>query len=350
MDKKIIVFNVFLASFFSFVLQFCLAPISVYKLYTRTACLLITPYGGKGWPYSQLVSPAGYVGFKTPLKDLWVENMVSLIMKSNYRNATCHADLPWNISGEQDGINGIWEDSPRVQDQASVAIMEYLGPGFSEWKGDAALALTRPLLRTKLTYYGFVKRADRTATAKRLFGDDRVVHLKARHLKYGVSGPESTILHCQNIPNIPSYLRTLHVRLVCNAYPTDRRRRYEDSSVHPLSSPANPHPCYLCDVGTDSTEHFLSGSCATSLEALRQIRYHQHFPVPPDTLKPINIKATPWFFLEYPPYHSKDFNYLVFVLCLCSAILRTRDVIRTGILISDPPTHIATQILLRRSL
>ena len=68
-------------------------------------------------------------------------------------------------------------------------------------------------------------------------------------------------LHGLNItPGIPAHIRDSQRTLIFNAQNTDHRRR-KAMHVPPRGPADNPHPCFFCGTGQDSTPH-IYGDCA----------------------------------------------------------------------------------------
>ena len=99
----------------------------------------ITPFRGSAWPYSQLCAPASSFGFKQPLRDPWVFNIVVSLRRIDFSLISSELDLPWNLDGSRRGknkkINSSNWDSPIFSVHADLQLMEFLGPNFLGWDG-----------------------------------------------------------------------------------------------------------------------------------------------------------------------------------------------------------------------
>ena len=141
--RRILTFNVFITPIFSYVQQFYIMPSSVYRDYRSIMHRAITPFRGSAWPYSQLCAPASSFGFKQPLRDPWVFNIVVSLRRIDFSLISSELDLPWNLDGSRRGknkkINSSNWDSPIFSVHADLRLMEFLGPNFLGWDGSSPL-------------------------------------------------------------------------------------------------------------------------------------------------------------------------------------------------------------------
>ena len=122
---KIVVFNVFLLSIFSYLFPFYILPAPMrtrVKEDARKACI---PFNGGGFGYSFLVSPCNRFGLKLPLRDAWAANMTALI--TNFDFSEYHKVPFSNLSiiGKPylDNIN--WS-SLLIEDQIAAAAYDFM--------------------------------------------------------------------------------------------------------------------------------------------------------------------------------------------------------------------------------
>ena len=137
-QKRILVFNVFITTIFSFVQQFYVMPASVYRTYTNLMMKMISPWNGSAWPYSQLVAPFHSGGFRHPLVDPWVFGFSLLLRKVDSKTIRSEEDLPWRLDGtirNGDSFKSLNYDSPLLSDHSNLALMEFLGDEYVGWDG-----------------------------------------------------------------------------------------------------------------------------------------------------------------------------------------------------------------------
>ena len=91
----------------------------MYREYRRLVHQLISPFGSSSFSFSQLCAPHRLVGFKQPVRDLWVTNMYLILKKIDFSVILSESDLPWNLNGShRSGYkrkSGNWE-SPAFKD------------------------------------------------------------------------------------------------------------------------------------------------------------------------------------------------------------------------------------------
>ena len=140
-QRRIITFNVFITPIFSFVQMFYVMPSSVLREYRTVMHRAISPFRGTAWPYAQLCAPTKMIGFKQPLRDPWVHNMVVILKDFDFGPIASEGDLPWKLDGSGRGRafrSSNW-DSPRFKDHKELLLMEFLGPDFLKWDGSSPL-------------------------------------------------------------------------------------------------------------------------------------------------------------------------------------------------------------------
>ena len=65
--------------------------------------------------------------------------------------------------------------------------------------------------------------------------------------------------HGKNIKRyIPAHFRTIQTQITFNSLPTDTRRKSAKMTVPTRGPVTNPHPCYLCGIGPDTTKHIFT--------------------------------------------------------------------------------------------
>ena len=342
-QRRILTFNVFITPIFSFVQQFYVMPSSVLREYRSIMRRAISPFAGTGWPYSQLCAPPGMVGFKQPLRDPWVHNVVTILKNYNFGSIILESDLPWDLDG---GLRGRsrgstdW-DSPVFKDHTELQVMEFLGADFLNWDGFSPLpsldvvSIKKLVIDKLLLSYG----TERYAAYSRNFGNDHFSHLRARCLRFGVSEINTVLGHFDKLPKkVPAFLVSHYIKLFCGAlnYDGGRRRKFEpNGSVHMDKSPSNPFPCYLCGQGSvalpgDNEMHIFT-SCVCVRSAWADVLLHPYGPADSGWHSFFCNKLSPLFILDYPPAEaSQDYNRLSLLMAFCWAIYKTIGQVRMG--------------------
>ena len=87
----------------------------------------------------------------------------------------------------------------------------------------------------------------------------------SRHQKAGYVLPIVALSHFEKLPRrVPPFLLTHYIKVLCGSLNSDggRRRKFDfNASLHANKSVSNPHPCYLCGVGSVT----LPGDCITHI-------------------------------------------------------------------------------------
>jgi hypothetical protein len=172
----------------------------------------------------------------------------------------------------------------------------------------------------------------------RQLGKDHYNHLQLRHGKYGAVA-DVPLAHFGSLPaNVPPFLVTHFIKLLCGAtnYDGGRRRKFApDGSVHPAKSPANPFPCYLCELGEVSApgdnERHIFQSCCVVKEAWVDVLLHPKGPRDGEWAHHFASKVTPLFIIDFP-LGGKDSGYcrLTLIMAFCWAVYKTIGQIRMG--------------------
>jgi len=342
-QRRILTFNVFITPIFSFVQQFYIMPSSVLRDYRAIMRRAISPFAGTAWPYSQLCAPTDMVGFRQPLRDPWVHNVVTILKKFNFGNITLESDLPWDLNG---GLRGRargstdW-DSPVFKDHTELQVMEFLGADFLNWDGLSPLpvldasSIKNHVIKNLLISYG----VGSFSAYSRNFGSDHFTHLRDRCLRYGITEINTIVSHFANLPKkVPAFLVTHYIKLFCGAlnYDGGRRRKFEpNGSVHMDKGPGNPFPCYLCGLGDvdlpgDNERHiFLSCLCVKG--AWADVLLHPNGPADSAWYSSFSNKNSPLFILDYPHAAvNSGYNRLSLVMAFCWAVDKTISQIRMG--------------------
>ena len=361
-QRRIMVFNVFITPIFSFVQQFHIMPSSVYREYRAIMHRAITPFGGSAWPYSQLCAPHASVGFRQPLRDPWVFNVLISLRRADFDKISSELDLPWNLDGSfRDAASRScnW-DSPLFSDHSELQLMEFLGPNFLDWDGVVPLPklddknLRRLITRSLIISYNPGCAVSYTNN----MGADHLHHLSARLAKWGSSDVNQLLAHFAKVVKTPAFLTTHFIKLLCGASNSDggRRRKFApDSSVHPGKCIENPWPCYLCNLGDttlpgDRCEHIFT-SCTCVKAAWDGVLNHSRGPRDNDWIKLYDGKLSPIFIMDSPPAdHDAGYNRLALMMSFCWAIHKVIGQIRMGRSAEDADTRAIAMTLSLRSI
>jgi hypothetical protein len=342
-QKRIIVFNVFITPIFSYVQMFYMMPSCVLRDYRSTMRRAISPFNGTAWPYSQLCAPSSCVGFKQPLRDPWVHNMVMLLKNYNFNLITTEADLPWDLSGSLRGRSRRatnW-DSPVFRTHAELQVMEFLGPDFLDWDGLSALpkldakTIKKIAIQSLIVNYNISRSRSFTAN----FGRDHANNLRFRCSKYGVSDTDTLVKHFTNLPKtVPAFLITHYIKLFNGALNFDggRRRKFDpNGSMHNDKNPENPFPCYLCNGGSstllgDHQNHIFT-SCPCVQSAWADTLLHPRGPNDTSWYRSFNELKTPLYLPVSPPADKQlGYNRLSLIMVFCWTVYKTISQIRMG--------------------
>ena len=334
-QAKIVTFNVFITTLFSFVEQFFVMPSSIYLEYRAAMHKAITPFNRGGWPYCQLVAPFKKGGFKQPLRDPWVSNAEALLKHVDFPKILAEADLPWCLDGTlraRSDSSAPRYDSPRIRHHSDLALMEFLGPFYLNWDGGSPLKMTKEVIHNVLVDRGTVRYPALARNRVKTLGPDFLHHLAARYGKHGSIASCMAPVHSALLPStIPSFLISHQVKAVCNALNTDSRRKVFDPtcSTHPSKSTPRDRPCYLCSKDTDSTSH-LYGSCPVVKAALRLCLSDPRTPTDPNWSEALDKKTTPLYILDFEAPSEPPIRRLPFLMVFNWAVWKVVSGLRKG--------------------
>ena len=264
LHKRIIIFNVYLNTLFSYLAQLYLIPPKILTQVKELSRKSIIPFHGGGFGYAHLVTPARSFGPHAPLRDPWAANMAALICNFPYDLLQqCHqAYTPAPLIEAYPGVNKTndWGDLT-VTDHAAAATysyLEYFNPGdhhdridLSHLKG--IIKKDRARLYRDLVIEGY--------RVARTYPKD-AGSLANKLTRMGAVSPLAS-MHCTANAHMHAHKFKAHVwnvqlRFTMNALPTDKRRSQAKMEVIGRASPHSdsPFPCHLCGAGEDSTAHF----------------------------------------------------------------------------------------------
>jgi len=268
--------------------------------------------------------------------------MVVMLKDINFNQFSSELDLPWRLDGSGRGPafrSSNW-DSPRFKDQSELLLMEFLGPDFLDWDGCSPLPkLSKTEIKKQVIHSLILSyRPRRALEYTRQLGRDQCSHLMFRHSKYEASS-DVALAHFNALPsNIPPFLVSHYIKLLCGAtnYDGGRRRKFApNGSVHPEKSAANPFPCYLCSTGSvdlpgDNERHIFQ-SCSVVKSAWLNTVLHPSVPIDNEWVQVFAEKTTPLFIIDFP-LEGKNTSYcrLALVMSFAWSIYKTISQIRMG--------------------
>jgi ribonuclease HI len=350
-----LVFNVFITPIFSFVQQFYVMPSLVYQDYTSLMMKLISPWNGTAWPYSQLVAPFNSGGFRQPLVDPWVFGTTLLLRHVDFRAIT-EPGLPWGLDGKirrGDSFRSLNYDSPLLTDHYNLALMEFLGDEYLGWDGQASLDFTKKDIKNIALKHGILHYTGPRNKTKNDLRKDFYHHLVDRYKEHGSIASSNSLVHFKGLPKrTPAFLVTHFIKALCNALPTDSKRRFvnPECSLHPAKSPTNMYPCYFCDFGDaehhgDRNKHIFN-DCPTTRTAISDALKSEEGPGDPSLLSMYGKKTTPLYILDFPTASSHyKYSRLGFILCALWSIWSTLEEIKKGRSRSGAASRITQRIL-----
>jgi ribonuclease HI len=344
-QNRIVVVNVFILPLLSFVNQFFLMPDSIYKRVRALIKRCTTPYHGSAWPYCQLVAPLSEIGFRTPVRDPWIENVVALLRNVDWANFT-KRDLPWNLDGVEDFDrlkDGAWHNSPAILDNVHVAVMDFLGPNYYDWNMVTPLPIFKNAAIRKLLIRGYLRYPWETEKDYRFFvkefGVDMRSHIENRLKKFGLNGHEDALRHHYKLlpRHTPAHLITNHIKILTNALATARRRDFGGGLADWGLLPT----CLLCGSEDDGVLH-LFHTCMVVKRALVIVTESScRAGIPAAAALALRTHSHPLFL---PPSYfidQRSFSTLGFIMAFCKAVVNTVDRLSKHITLLDAAEHIS---------
>ena len=325
-QKRILVFNVFVTPIFSFVQQFYVMPGSIYQTYTNLMMKMISPWNGTAWPYAQLVAPFRSGGFRQPLTDPWVFGTSLLLRKVDFKALKSEEDLPWRLDGTVRGGDiqrSLNYDSPLFSDHYNLSLMEFLGDEFLNWDGQTPLNFSKADIKCVSIQHGILHYTGPRSGSKSDLLKDFYHHIADRYKLHESAASPNSFSHFKVLSKqTPYFLISHYIKCLCNALPTDSKRRFvdPDCSTHHARSPTNKYPCYLCDFGDgvnhgDRCKHIFS-DCPSAKSAVMSALCSPDGPGDKSFTNIFLKKTTPLYILDFPTAPEKcNYSRLGFILC-----------------------------------
>lgn len=281
LQNRILIFNTYLLTLFSYISKFYILPHR--ELGDKIRLIIqrkIVSFNGGAYKYIHLITPSKNFGFAKPLRDLWATNVATLASQFDFSRLV---ESPEPIKGRHIAI---------------VPGKTYINDSGPEWNGlipedhiiCAALDIVNNIIPYKNNKYDITpldvtRYKHQTKKLRQIiynialteYDQDQSENLKVKLTRRNMYinpskyfNPEQNFKqHGTNIVNtIPPYIRDHQRLLIFNALATDTRRA-KAMHVPPRGPSTNPHPCFLCGKRTDSAAH-IYGKCKPVRKA-RQI-------------------------------------------------------------------------------
>ena len=252
LEKRIIIFNVFLLPIFSYLIQFYIVPPVVYNKVKELCRRSIIPFNGGAFAYAHLTTPyTNEGGFTRPLRDLWAANMTALAVKTDL---TASHGLKYAHFEGYDHVN---DDKWGVEDEfASMRIDEHRVHAGYVFLDDYAPRKAGLILSEDIHDDPKGRRTVYNCFARIGWHDVRCDQsprsIQAKLKKWGIDRQDAAgnvKAHAKLAGKAASTLWNHHLRLIFNALPFDRRIR------HFMKESSKPRSCLYCGLKEDSTYH-----------------------------------------------------------------------------------------------
>ena len=280
--KRVLAFNVFIVTLFSYLFKFFALPytplaadLSDAEGQVRAAAMrLIVKYAGKAYPYPYLTSHLSFVGPGPPIRDTWAWSTAILADQ---------ADLTE------------WHDRTTVPDMAATEVPTMSMSSHAHNAGaDLALLVISKRGSFDSTAYDHDDPSKRRGLIYRElaelgWGPIRDADLRHKLQTKWKLGDETLIpaLHDNySSLSLPSlyFARSVTFNILMNAVHTDKRAASIPCSGNSATRSPEVHACYFCGGGQDSVEH-IYGSCPV-IQRARNL-----FPALVARIAPTPVKA-----------------------------------------------------------
>ena len=244
-SKRILTFNTFLYPIFSYIMQFYIIPFKLYLEIKRLTAKAIITFSGTAFKYVFLVAPRGWFGYKSPIKDLWVQNLTLITKHSNLQDFNGAPTAP-KVPGF--GIHSL------NMDYHSLTTINTIITLYQEKYSSPFQAST---CKNNASTYNFLLEA--------VFKDLHRTEIAAKLEKAGIQDPTANAKLLQDNGRLLNYRLPTHalvtqVSLFCNALTFDKRLNKAIPQPHRGADPAHPFPCRLCGTADDDYRHIF-GAC-----------------------------------------------------------------------------------------
>jgi len=250
--KRILTFNIFLFPIFSYIMQFYVIPFKLYlEIKGLTAKAIIT-FAGTAFKYIFLIAPRDWFGYKTPIKDPWVQNLILITKYSNiqdFNGATKAPKIP------DFGIYSLNMNDHTLATINTIITLHYQthnSPFHSSYCKNNAIT------------YKFIREA--------VFKEEHGEEIAAKLEKAGIQAPISQAKLLQDRGRLLNHRLPTHAlvtHLFCNALTFDKGLNKAIPQPSRGMDPDHPFPCRLCGQADDDYRHVF-GSCQV-VELARQL-------------------------------------------------------------------------------
>ena len=267
-QHRIIIFNVFLLSLFSYLAFFYIIPFDEIITPVRELCRKhIIPFHGGGFGYVHLLEGRKNFGFHTPLKDLWATSTALLIARLDPHK---HHGNKWCLIDGMLHVHYAKWNSLIINEHKAHMLMHYLhnyGENDDEGLIDTDLLSEDLAKRRKLIYSNLVAKEYQTS---RLTLTNNTSSIPYKLNKLNIPNPETVasqiIEHSTAITSkLPAHIWHYQIRLTYNALPFDIRIQKIFNFKPSTTNPNLPFPCHLCGEGADSLAH-VYGDCRVAVK------------------------------------------------------------------------------------
>lgn len=335
-QKRIITVNVFILSLLSYVNQLVRLPDAAYTELRQLIHKHTTPWNGTAWGYNFLVTPSRNGGFPTPIQDPWVNNVLALLRRVDWKSVNI-SSISWepkSVDSHDPYTDGIWEDSVRVSDNVNLAIVDFLGPLYFNWDKVSSLSeLTKSNIKNSLIEKGFLcypaaKKHELTKSWGRDFND----HLSAKLAHFDVANFADDLKKHYSKPVKNPFLYENHLKIITNSLATARRRRFLPKTI------LDPLPaCHLCLTADDGVRH-LFFDCTVVKAAMMKVSRSNLLEIS-DATRIALANQCPLFLPVSPSLTTGSFNPLSLCMAFCRAV--TDATSRAGLGMIVCPTFIS---------
>jgi len=274
-SHRIIYFNTFIASLFSYVSLFFVLPSEIWDSFRAEIKDVLIPFNNGAYTYDTLISARHLFQVK-PLKDIWAQGVALLAARSSLIQATCHYDDLPDYHAEMTTSKLIWMH----RDAAAVDF----------WRGahtDGTLVHSKPPTSSNI-YNSIIADVFLDKTRKHFSKRISDNFTRYSHRPDFVPSPipsSSTILdNLQKAHSLPNHVLYHHMSLCLNALSTSSRMRFFKHGT--------VESCTFCGDEEDSLYHIYARcTTVTAARCLFLSNFPSSFskcdiphPHPPDAL------------------------------------------------------------------
>ena len=293
LNKRTLIFNIYLIPIFLYLAQFYIIPYHEIILKINNICHRnIVPFNGGAFAYYHLINPTTSFGPSTPLIDLWSVNVA--LLAQHFDMAPSHYQ-PLPVMGDLAHVSRFSWSSLLIHEHRAWGAFNFL-----EYYCDRVLVgschvlvteglarnckKTRALIKNLCASKGYPDR-DSTSTSRARWTKPSLPNRLAKAYglcKQAYPNPRETISHKTRSfsKKLRSDIWDTYFRFVFHALPTDYKRFSARMSVQSRipSKGTRRFPCYLCGCGGDTLTHIYT-RCKATLHAARYISHRTRFPL-----------------------------------------------------------------------